>query len=229
MVNIARFRPMDASRRDAVLATLTPPRLTKYLAATNNDPHRALRLYALNTRVSAEFLADLHYVEIALRNRFDEQLTLTFGASWFDQPGFKALLPLRSMDILRTARSKAAKHLPAGTPVKPGKVIAELSFGFWLTLTNPSFEHTLWVPCLHKAFRPRRVPARSAFNAMLEKLRVLRNRVAHHEPIFHLNLQLQHRVLADVCRLLCPATTAFMLETSDVRRVIMSLTRYQSR
>jgi hypothetical protein len=80
---------MDAPRREAVIATLTPPRLTKYLVATNNDPHRALRLYALNTRVSAEFLADLHYVEIALRNRFDEQLTLAFGASWSTTLGFE--------------------------------------------------------------------------------------------------------------------------------------------
>jgi hypothetical protein len=220
---------MDAPRREAVIATLTPPRLTKYLVATNNDPHRALRLYALNTRVSAEFLADLHYVEIALRNRFDEQLTLAFGASWFDHPGFRALLPQRSVDILQAARSKATKHLPAGAIVKPGKVIAELSFGFWLMLTNPPFEHTLWVPYLHKAFRPRRPPARSAFNATLEKLRLLRNRVAHHEPIFHVKLQEHHEVLANVCRLLCPATTALMLETSDVRRVIMSLTKYRSR
>ena len=110
-----------------------------------------------------------------------------------------------------------------------GKVIAELMFGFWLNLTDRRVEHTLWVPFLHKAFLPRTPPRRAAFNNLLEKLRQLRNRVAHHEPIFHMDLVEAHRILREVAGLLCPATALVMNETSTVQREVMAMSRYRIR
>jgi len=34
----------------------------------------------------------------------------------------------------------------------PGRVVAELSFGFWIGLVGKQYDHTLWVPHLHRAF-----------------------------------------------------------------------------
>lgn len=220
---------LDANALDRIVETLTPPRLSKYLAVTQRQPGHALRLYILNTKVSAAMMVDLHYVEIALRNRFARELAARFGNEWFMAPAFLALLDKRSQDILFRARKDAGKHTPAGQAPPTGKVIAELTFGFWLQLTDSRLEHSLWVPCLHKAFAPRKAPKRSTFNQQLEKLRQLRNRIAHHEPIFHLDLGDARRRIVDVAALLCPTTAAVMANASSVRRTAMGLTRYRRR
>jgi hypothetical protein len=226
-VTSTRLPLFDAAAHQEVAATLTLPRLGKYLQAARNDMHQALRLYVLNTRISAAVMADLHYVEIALRNKFDRELTAKFGAAWFADRAFLALADKRMQHILQDASRAAAKHTPAGRATPPGKVIAELTFGFWLQLTDRRFEHTLWTPALHKAFAPRKAPRRSSFNALLEKLRQLRNRVAHHEPIFHIDLlEAQHKI-HEACHLLCPNTAAMMTSTSLVKRESMRLTKYR--
>jgi len=220
---------LDANSLGDVVATITRPRLSKYLRATSNDAQQALRLYVLNTKVSAAVMTDLHYIEVAMRNKFDRELTAKYGADWFKNAGFLALVDKRSQDILLKAQRDAAKHWPKGKALPPGKVIAELTFGFWLQLTDSKLEHKLWVPCLHKAFAPRKAPKRATFNQQLEKLRQLRNRVAHHEPIFHLDLLDAYRRICDVGQLLCPTTARVMDQASTVQRQVMGLTKYRQR
>lgn len=181
-----KFPALDACSLSHMAGTLTRPRLSKYLHASKNNLQQALRLYVFNTKISAAVMTDLHYIEVGLRNKFDQALP-------------------------------------------PGKVIAELTFGFWLQLTDSKLEHKLWVPCLHKAFAPRKAPKRATFNQQLEKLRQLRNRVAHHEPIFHLDLLDAHKRIFEVGNLLCPTTANVMRKTSTVRREVMSLTKYCQR
>ncbi len=96
-------------------------------------------------------------------------------------------------------------------------MIAELTFGFWIQLTDRKFEHVLWTPALHKAFAPRKAPKRAVFNQLLEQLRQLRNRIAHHEPIFHLNLSTAHQNVRAACTLLCARTADLMDGTSAFR------------
>ncbi len=225
-----KLPPLDVTRLQQIIATLTSHRLGKYLRTTHNDQRQALRLYAINAKISAAFLVDLHYLEIALRNKFDVELTAGFNSpQWYLDARFISFLDQRGQDILRKAQRDAAKGQSRGQPVPAGKVIAELMFGFWLNLTDPSLEHSLWVPYLHKAFLPRTPPRRSALNNSLEKLRQLRNRVAHHEPIFHMDLLGTHKILQDALSLLCPATARVMSETSLVKQEVIAMSRFRNR
>jgi hypothetical protein len=217
---------MDANSINQVVATLTRPRLSRYLYVTRNT-RQALRLYVLNAKVSAAMMTDLHYIEVAMRNKFDRELAVKFGHEWFRDASFLALMGKRSRDILLKAQKDAAKCWPKERTLPPSKVIAELTFGFWLQLTDSKLEHKLWVPCLHKAFVPRKAPKRATFNQQLEKLRQLRNRVAHHEPIFHLDLLDAYYRICEVGQLLCPATARVMERTSAVPRQVMGLTKYR--
>lgn len=216
-------------RQQQMIATLTPQRLSKYLASANGHQSQALRLYILNAKVSAAFLTDVHYVEVALRNKFDVELARGFNTQdWFVPGAFTVLLDQRGNYILSKAQGTAAKGRTRHTPAPTGKVIAELTFGFWVALTNPKYEHTLWTPYLHKIFSPNPAPRRAAFNAALGKIQTLRNRIAHHEPIFHMNLIAEHRNLCEVARLLCPTTAIVLENTSSVKREIMAMSRYRS-
>lgn len=226
-MNNNRLPNFDAAAHQEVAATLTRARLGKYLRASRQDMQQALRLYVLNMNVSAALLIDIHYVEIALRNKFDRELAAKFGPEWFSDPSFMALADPHMMRILKDAQKKAAKHTAHGQATPPGKVIAELTFGFWLQLTNRGFEHTLWTPALQKSFSPRKAPRRSTFNALLEKLRQLRNRVAHHEPIFHMDLLDAQAKITEACELLCPKTALVMTSTSQVKREVMKLSKYR--
>jgi hypothetical protein len=220
---------LDANRRAKVIATLTPQRLGKYLQTAHKNEQQALRLYVLNAKVGAALMTDLHYIEVALRNKFAHELAGKFGHEWYDDATFLVLLSGLGRDILQKAKKSALKHHPRATPLPPGKVIAELTFGFWHQLTDRKLEHSLWVPCLHKAFLPRKAPRRSDFNGHLEKLRQLRNRIAHHEPIFHMDLlDAQQRILS-VGNLLSPETTLLMQRTSTVRREVMGVTSFRKR
>lgn len=80
---------------------------------------------------------------------------------------------------VQRARSNAASR-PANAPL-PGKIVAELMFGFWTFLVADSHEKTVWVPHLHRAFPPG--TDRRRLNTTLVSLRMFRNRVAHHENI----------------------------------------------
>ncbi len=195
----------------------------------NNQAQQALGLYVLNTKVSAAFLADLHYVEIALRNKFDTELAAGFGTYWFTAAPFLTLINQRSQGILQKAQKDAAKHWPKGHAVPPGKIIAELSFGFWHNLTDSKLEHTLWVPYLHKAFLSGKAPKRAIFNQKLEKIRQLRNRVAHHEPIFQLDLLGVHEILSEVTEMLCPPIKLIMITTSTVHQEVVAIAGCQRR
>lgn len=220
------LKQFDANARQEVVDTLTAPRLSKYMWAAGQDVEHALHLYVLNTKVSAALMIDLHYVEVALRNKFDRELAARWGATWFDDPGFLAHADQRMKDIIQKALRDASKKKRPGHPLPPGKVIAELTFGFWLQLTDRGLEHALWTPALHKAFAPRKAPKRSAFNQLLEKLRQLRNRVAHHEPIFHLDLVTAQQQVRDACLLLCPRTADLMDGTSTLKAEVANLAQF---
>lgn len=218
----------DASALQEIVLTLTPQRLSRYLRAADHDIESALQLYVLNTKVSGALMADLHYVEIALRNKFDRELAAHFGATWFSDPGFLRHADPRMQDIVQKAVRDASRNMRSHNLLPPGKVIAELTFGFWLQLTDRRFEHVLWTPVLHKAFAPRKAPKRGVFSQLLEKLRQLRNRSAHHEPVFHLNLVTAHQQLGDACRQLCPATADLMNNTSTLQAEVARLTQFMA-
>lgn len=209
------YLSIDAASMPTIEATLTVPRLSKYLQASNGDLPKALRLYVANARLSAAIMADLHYVEVALRNKFDRELAALFSTThWFSEAGFTGLLDFKGKQILAKSIGTASKGVPQGQLVKPGKVVAELTFGFWIQLTNKGLTQTLWTPGLYKAFLPGTPPKRATFNAQLERLRVLRNRIAHHEPVFQMPLQAEIANLIQVSNLLCSHTTALMQANS---------------
>lgn len=73
----------------------------------------------------------------------------------------------------------------AGPAAPPGKVIAELMFGFWRYLSTTAHHHPLWIPYLHNAFTPG--THRKAVDGPVDHLHRLRNRIAHHEPLLRRN------------------------------------------
>jgi hypothetical protein len=109
--------------------SLSPERMATYVQASGGDRERALRLYTWNTAVSAAFYGPLQGLEVAMRNAMHVQLTSAYGPTWYDNPacGFDA----GTLDRLDGAKRSLRK---GGYAIDPPHLVAELSFGFWVSL-----------------------------------------------------------------------------------------------
>lgn len=170
-----------------ILATLSAPRAGTYIAATGGDAARAVELYGWNARVSAALMLPAHFAEISTRNAAADVLERLYGPRWPWNPTFEASLPSAGRynprrDLLNTR----------GSNPTTGKVIAELKFVFWQKLFTARNDVRLWEPHIGWAFPyASTMPAASLRNRIyqdLDVLRHLRNRLAHHEPVFTRNL-----------------------------------------
>lgn len=177
----------DDSASDRVVAALPPERLAPYHDATHGDGAAALRLYEWNIAASGAFYEALGIVEITVRNALNRMLTTFLGSdrgAWYDDQS--GILSVHAQEDIARAKVRIQRQ---GHDETAGRVVAELSFGFWKFLLARRYEATLWTPCLRHAF-PNLHPQRraTAFEAM-DKLHTLRNRVAHYEPIHTRDLQ----------------------------------------
>ncbi|MBA4607741.1 hypothetical protein H1W00_04555 [Aeromicrobium sp. Marseille-Q0843] len=171
-----------------IAGLLTHERLSSYLAVTP-DLGEAIRLYEWNVEASASLMATTGMVEVIVRNALDERLAEWAAARgkgpWFDL----APLDQRGRRDIVKARERASKR--GREPVVHGKVVAELSFGFWRYLVARRYHASLWVPALHRAFPQGHADLRERRRQVedrLTSLTIVRNRAAHHEPIHRRNL-----------------------------------------
>jgi hypothetical protein len=227
---------------------LSPPRFGVYLAAAASDRQLALDLYEWNAVVSAAFHHDLAHLEVALRNAYDAAIVANTPAGlphWTTDP--YRLFPVRwraardgtRIDANRSPREQIERAVRAAGPgAPPGKVIAELTFGFWRYLSITAHHHPLWIPYLHNAFAAG--TSRPAVDWPVGRLHQLRNRIAHHEPLLRrnratgmLSLTTQHLVdhhsdLLTVADLISPNLRDYIAATSTVRDQIDKMTRRPS-
>ena len=173
-------KPRSTASFAALEETISQDRLTSYLAETQGDKTKAFQLYAWNASISAALYVPLQGLEVTLRNALHRQLTDCFGTQWYDQRTVRTILTPRSVARLDEAKATLRQ------PVTPSRLVAELSFGFWISLLGPGpkkrYEFQLWRPALRKAFPTPERLLRHDVHEPLDYLRTLRNRIAHHEP-----------------------------------------------
>lgn len=207
---------------------LSRPRLSVYMSACGHDLTKALALYEWNSAVSSAVLRDLAHFEIALRNAYDRSITSRWSGTthWLLDPRQRLFGPVwrtrggRRVDINDKPRRsiEEAVRRCGGATALPGKVIAELSFGFWRYLTSSAHEKTLWVPYLHTAFPPGTV--RKDVDTRIARLNELRNRIAHHEPVLSQPLSLRSQDLIYLCGLFSAQLATYVEATSTVDQLL---------
>lgn len=216
---------MSISADQAVKNALAAARLSTYEAATTAMPALpgALALYAWNAQVSAAMMAPLHVCEVVVRNAVADALAAVYGADWPWSPVFIRSLPQPAQGY--NARADLQK-MAAAQPTT-GKVIPELKFVFWQTMFTSRFDDRIWTPHLrvvmphvnaHKSVSD----LRGLIYGELDQLRKLRNRIAHHEPIFKRNLHDDFHKIHELIRQRCPITAAWMSQHQQVTGLIQA-------
>lgn len=186
-------QPLTDPSVSELFRVLDKGRLMPFVTACKGDRHTALRLYSWNIAVSAAFWGSFNVFEVAVRNAIHTALSATAGSErWWDSD-----LPFHTLEKQRVKGAFAVAKKSKGDSVTPGHVIAELNLGFWTGLLSNKYHQRLWVPTLNRAF-PHLEGTRRELHRKQESLRKLRNRIAHHEPIFARNLAADHTQLLSI-------------------------------
>jgi hypothetical protein len=176
---------------------LSEDRLQRYMIACGNDSRKTMTLYRLNLNLSQEVFTLLSCFEVALRNAIDRELTPELGTDWLRD----AILPGGIFDVPSCRDSariirKAYEKLLHNGEYSHNKLLAEMEFGIWKYMfANPQYRVT--GRKLLRVFpnKPRSSAEMQYNNTFmfneLDGINILRNRIAHHEPICFLRRQPQ--------------------------------------
>lgn len=167
---------------------ISTTRMSRYLNACNGNKRKAMKLYRENLKLSQQLFTIISCFEIALRNSIDKELTHALGKDWLRD----AVLPGGIFDNHSTERSKktiSKAYSGLSTSYTHFKLIAEMEFGIWKYMfSNPQFRAT--GQCLLNIFPHKPTSSASCqYNHSyifkeLDGINRLRNRIAHHEPIY---------------------------------------------
>jgi hypothetical protein len=209
-------------RPDQVDRWLSGARFNAYLQACDGDRDRAVALYNWNAEVSAAFLEVLYHLEVLLRNAIDRQfpaadsddcLSICYHDVWLCNP---AILTDESRSKVNDGIARLTMENKRPTR---GRVIASLTFGFWGALFSGRYEG-LWRTTLVRAF-PHGNGRRREINELATVIQRFRNRIAHHEAIFSIDLQNkleQHLRLAGI---IDAEARAYIQDLSRVGKLLM--------
>lgn len=169
----------------AIQRPLSPPRLQSY-GTPSDDLETKLFNYFWNIELSQAFYPLLQTYEVALRNTIHLTLSEHFETEWwFDRP---QLLGQDQRDKVAAAKADLERK---NKTLTPGRLVAELMFGFWTSLLNRPFEEPLWHtgrPILLLGAFPNLPRHRRTLRAVYGRAQLantLRNRIFHYEPIWN--------------------------------------------
>ncbi len=161
--------------------------------------------YFWDIALGEALLPALHGVELALRNSIHTHLTALYNSNmWFYIPG---VLEPGQLNQLSAALGQLASRRTTPTD---GHIVAELTFGFWVTLISDPYQQRLWQPngyaLLSSVFPHAPALSRKQIHARYNLIRRdLRNRVFHHEAIWDRpKLQWEHQEILEAIGWISP-------------------------
>lgn len=190
----------NANEVQALVAAISAPRLSSYRKFFQpQTDEELLGIYRWHEDLCSTFSRNMAWIEIVLRNRFHQALSQRYGTvgagtsrDWYHH----LHLSPHSHDSVRRIT-----HTQSGQPRRPAPapddVVAKLTFGFWPALLDVKEDiqgtRLSWGDILiavvpgHRqkdAAYWRGSAHRDALFARLDLCKDLRNRIAHHEPIW---------------------------------------------
>lgn len=170
--------------------TISPERMRRYLLACGNDTRRAMVLYRYNLKLSQELFTLISCFEVSLRNKINKEMMANFGNDWLRD----FILPNGRFDTdprvegTRKIIKKAYEGLMRSHNYTHSKLLAEMEFGVWKFMFN-NVQYRLANRCLLNIFPNKPASTVQAqynntfiFNE-LDQINIIRNRIAHHEPV----------------------------------------------
>lgn len=197
---------------------ISDARLKRYMPAADHDKPYAMRLYLWNAALCESLYLPLQTAEVCVRNAIHYTLKRRYGEDWPASHAFTNLLLGKYREELdRTVEKEKAAR---GRGYTVDHVVAGLTFGFWVGLLTSSYEHHLWQQGMRRSFpfAPNELDRESAY-LKVNRLRVFRNKVAHHYAIFDQDPLVEHENALEIVGWSSPAAVYVVKQLSNPREV----------
>ncbi|MDD4505676.1 MAG: hypothetical protein PHE60_04805 [Sulfurospirillaceae bacterium] len=159
-----------------------------------NDKKIIIQKYLLNVALSKSLYFPLQTFETTLRNSIHIALSDKLNNEfWFDDENF--LTPR-----LRAKIDEAKNKIDKSKALTTGRIISELSFGFWTYLLGKEYEQKIWNKYVKLIFPniPKNMAVRKKLAARINTIRNLRNKIFHFDTIVDIkNLFEIHQEILD--------------------------------
>jgi hypothetical protein len=144
-----------------------------------------------------------------LRNAVHRALVAQFGAHWPYSRGFLRTLQKYERETFEKGRTRLEGKLRAGR-VSTDHVVASQTYWFWVMLLTSRFENRIWKREFSNSFPsvPPRID-RSVLHARADSIRLVRNRIAHYEPLLDHDLMGTYRSVVAMVRWISPANATW--------------------
>ena len=203
----------------AIATRMTSVRMSRYLIEASKDPEWAIKLYLWNARLAKSYLYPLHVAEVVTRNSVDAALRASYGDDWltcgtvqFTPQSTKS----RDTALDRLARDRNQDGRP---PPQRDDKVAALSFDFWSNLFRTDYDYLWSKPGLLKAVFPK-LPGthgRNDVQQLVKEINKLRNRIAHHEPVYqYSNYEQRFERIITLIEWQCPEVADWVRRHSTV-------------
>ena len=227
-----------------ILSLAGAARFAPYLREAHGDIDRARELNLWAADLAGALFSTIAFVEVGLRNSMDRKLR-----AWNDQQGpeyrmdwalGKGAAPLlydlvthKSLAVAQNFAREQSRLRPKTHPrrlaaVTHDDVVSHFMFGTWVYLIKPRVWNQpqqcqqLWQECLSDAF-PYADPSdsgRERLASQLDRVRKLRNRVAHHENLLSVDVRWRLRDMLGILALLDPKLPDLAMQGNRVRSLV---------
>lgn len=208
----------------ALRKAFSEERLTKYKAAYCGpaDPsgdYCGYGLYIWNSKLAAACFTSIHVMEVVLRNAIAEACEAKYGANWMYAHSFHNSLKQNSYDELYDLTDGFS------VAITTGKLIPELTFFFWQGLLAARHYNRLWKGRLFNIF-PSAVRLHNEQESLkklhdaVEHVRLFRNRIAHHEPIFNRNISSDMNFVKTIVKARSHVVNSWLSEFDEVPAIL---------
>jgi len=166
--------------------SLSDQRIDAYRQSTTDTDIDLLECYLWNIAICEALYPTLQNIEIALRNNINDAIRSSCkNPHWLTDQNFLDAQQRHAVSFV----IKKAKE--TGKTLNTGQIIAELTFGFWTGLFDKKYGTVLWnrKDLIRSAFpnMPNDIRTRQTLSKRFTEIRIFRNRVFHHEPIWSKN------------------------------------------
>ncbi|MCE6003395.1 Abi family protein [Acinetobacter junii] len=205
---------MRNSNLNSTIDTLSVERLDSYKSYFNlNSYDESLNLYLWNDALASCFFKLISIFEVAFRNMIHSELSRMysnnrtqgniFNNDWYIHLMNSGVLNPVSSNILKktTHITRRGNLVPKNPAPIPGKVIAAQTFGFWIKVIETTSASINWKNIFFNGLKGHFALHETYWDSSaiedllvrLEEVNELRNRIAHHEPLWKFTQIVQRR------------------------------------
>jgi len=163
----------------------------KYITEKRFSKYASLSQYEENLSLSKQYYIPLSILEVSLRNAINQHFEKFYGAGWLLNEA--SFLQKDHLSKIFDAKNKIISRKETLTK---DKLVAELSFGFWVNLFKSSYDRQMRIANLKQIFtnlpsKDIKLINRNELFQKINHIRNFRNRIFHHEKIVN-NMQYQN-------------------------------------